>query len=309
MSLPPAQEDYVRIFSDGACSGNPGPGGWAFIMEHPASGKRIERSGAEEHTTNNRMEITSALQGLMMLKRPCIVELVTDSQYLAKGISEWLAGWRANGYKRREAGKLKPLINEDLWRAVDEQVHRHQIKVTHVKGHAGHPENERCDQLAVAAYKKMMSESAKPASKSSWTPTLPTRSSTPSPVESAEVPDSGIPEEEYYQGSKRFAQPEPTRVIEQIAEPASIAPPEIHPPLAETPEKEASVGKSPKPRAPRRKKAESPALLPEALEPVLETKPEKLQAAPPAQITEAPPEADDPAPAPKKRGRKPKAKE
>ena len=90
----------------------------------------------------------SLLQGLMMLKRPCRVELVTDSQYLAKGISEWLAGWRANGYKRREAGKLKPLINEDLWRAVDEQVHRHQIKVTHVKGHAGHAGNERADALA-----------------------------------------------------------------------------------------------------------------------------------------------------------------
>lgn len=156
MSLQPAHEDFVRIYTDGACSGNPGPGGWAFIMEHPASGKRIERAGAEPLTTNNRMEITSALQGLFLLKRPCRVEIITDSQYLAKGIREWLPGWKSNGFRRREGGKLKPLQNEDLWRAVDEELQRHEIQVVHVKGHSGHPENERCDQMAVAAYKRLM---------------------------------------------------------------------------------------------------------------------------------------------------------
>ncbi|MFM1801702.1 MAG: hypothetical protein RJA81_1054 [Planctomycetota bacterium] len=156
MSLQPAAEDFVRIYTDGACSGNPGPGGWAFIMEHPASGKRIERAGAEPLTTNNRMEITSALQGLFLLKRPCRVEIITDSQYLAKGIREWLPGWKSNGFRRREGGQFKPLQNEDLWRAVDEELQRHEIQVVHVKGHSGHPENERCDQMAVAAYKRLM---------------------------------------------------------------------------------------------------------------------------------------------------------
>lgn len=155
MSRLPAAEDYVKLFTDGACSGNPGPGGWAFILEHPASGKILERFGAEPHTTNNRMEIEGALRGLETLKRPCRVELITDSQYLAKGINEWLPGWRANGYRRREGNKLKPLVNDDLWRAVDALLAKHQVRVVHVKGHAGHPQNERCDQLAVAAYKSL----------------------------------------------------------------------------------------------------------------------------------------------------------
>lgn len=155
MSRLPAAEDYVKLYTDGACSGNPGPGGWAFILEHPATGKILERFGADPHTTNNRMEIEGALRGLEILKRPCRVELVTDSQYLAKGINEWLPGWRANGYRRREGNKLKPLVNDDLWRAVDSLLARHQVRVVHVRGHAGHPQNERCDQLAVAAYKSL----------------------------------------------------------------------------------------------------------------------------------------------------------
>lgn len=160
MSRLPAAEDYVKLYTDGACSGNPGPGGWAFILEHPATGKVLERFGAEAHTTNNRMEIEGALRGLEILKRPCRVELVTDSQYLAKGINEWLPGWRANGYRRREGNKLKPLVNDDLWRAVDALLARHQVRVVHVRGHAGHPQNERCDQLAVAAYKSLGRKSA-----------------------------------------------------------------------------------------------------------------------------------------------------
>jgi len=115
----------------------------------------IERFGAEPNTTNNRMEIEGALRGLEILKRPCRVELVTDSQYLAKGINEWLPGWRANGYRRREGNKLKPLQNDDQWRAVDALLACHQVRVVHVRGHAGHPQNERCDQLAVAAYKTL----------------------------------------------------------------------------------------------------------------------------------------------------------
>lgn len=230
----PAQVDLVRIFSDGACSGNPGPGGWAFIMEHPATGKRIEHSGAEPMTTNNRMEIISALQGLTMLKRPCRVELVTDSQYLAKGISEWLAGWRSNGYKRREAGKLKPLQNEDLWRLIDEQVSRHQIQVIHVKGHSGHPENERCDKLAVAAYKRLMAESRSVAS-GIWKepepePARPTSSASGQSFENQLAPE--IPEQDYYTGYTQPVEPEvaeiqPSQVDDQLQAVQAVTEPPV----------------------------------------------------------------------------------
>ena len=98
-----APKEPVRLFTDGACSGNPGPGGWAFILEHPASGKTIDSSGAEPKTTNNRMELTGVIEGLASLKRPCQVELVTDSQYVAKGISEWLPNWKRQGWQRKKA--------------------------------------------------------------------------------------------------------------------------------------------------------------------------------------------------------------
>jgi ribonuclease HI len=141
----------VHLFTDGACSGNPGPGGWGFILRHLATGKEIEESGGEAQTTNNRMELQAVVEGLSRLKRPCAIELFSDSSYVGKGISEWMAGWKANQWRRREKGKLVPLKNEDLWRQLDELVHRHQIKYTWIPGHAGHPENERCDALAVAA--------------------------------------------------------------------------------------------------------------------------------------------------------------
>lgn len=151
---PPA--DYVRLFTDGACSGNPGPGGWAYILQHPASGQTREVSGAEPTTTNNRMEMMGAIEGLQSLKRPCQVELVTDSQYLAKGLTEWLPRWKAQGWRRKESGQLKPLQNEDLWRRLDELAGRHRVNVVHVLGHNGHPENERADKMAVAAYKALL---------------------------------------------------------------------------------------------------------------------------------------------------------
>jgi ribonuclease HI len=144
----------VHLFTDGACSGNPGPGGWAFILRHLATRKQRESSGGEPLTTNNRMELTAVVQGLAALKRPCRVELFTDSVYVGKGISEWMPKWKRQGWQRREQGRLKPIKNEDLWRQLDQLIERHQVKYTRVAGHSGHPENDRCDELAVAAYQQ-----------------------------------------------------------------------------------------------------------------------------------------------------------
>jgi ribonuclease HI len=155
---PSAPPDLVRLYTDGACSGNPGPGGWAYILQHPASGQSLDASGAEPATTNNRMELLSVIEGLSSLKRPCRVELITDSQYVAKGIAEWMPKWKAQGWQRREGGRLKPVMNVDLWQRIDELLARHQVRVTHVLGHNGHPENEACDRMAVAAYKALMAE-------------------------------------------------------------------------------------------------------------------------------------------------------
>ena len=152
----PPPSDLVRLFTDGACSGNPGPGGWAYILEHPASGKSRDGSGAEHGTTNNRMELMGVIQGLESLKRPCKVELVTDSQYVGKGIAEWMPKWKAQGWRRREGQQYKPVVNLDLWQRVDELLQTHKVKVTVVLGHNGHPENEACDRMAVAAYKDML---------------------------------------------------------------------------------------------------------------------------------------------------------
>ena len=151
-----APADLVRLFTDGACSGNPGPGGWAFILHHPASGQSIESSGAEPNTTNNRMELMGVIEGLSALKRPCRVELVTDSQYVAKGISQWLPNWKRQRWMRKEGGRLKPVLNVDLWQKIDALLESHHVEVSHVLGHQGHPENEACDRMAVAAYKALM---------------------------------------------------------------------------------------------------------------------------------------------------------
>ena len=138
----------VMLFTDGACSGNPGPGGWAFILQHPVSGKELEGSGAELETTNNRMELRAVIEGLGVLQRPSRVEVYSDSQYVLKGLEEWLDGWIAKGW--RTAGK-KPVKNEDLWRELDELRKKHELSYHWVRGHNEHPENERCDRMAVAA--------------------------------------------------------------------------------------------------------------------------------------------------------------
>ncbi len=146
----------VHLFTDGGCSGNPGPGGWAFILRHVATGKEMEGSGGVPETTNNRMELTAVVRGLEALKRPAEVELFTDSVYVGKGISEWLPKWKANGWQRREGKQLKPVKNDDLWRALDQLLARHRVSYTRVAGHSGHPENDRCDVLAVAAYQQYL---------------------------------------------------------------------------------------------------------------------------------------------------------
>jgi ribonuclease HI len=145
---------HIHLFTDGACSGNPGPGGWGFILRHLRSGKEMEKSGGEAVSTNNRMELTAVVEGLGQLSRACYVELFTDSVYVGKGMTEWMTKWKSNGWKRREGKSLKPVKNEDLWRKLDELVSKHRIKYTRVAGHSGHPENERCDQLAVDAAAK-----------------------------------------------------------------------------------------------------------------------------------------------------------
>ncbi len=144
----------VQLFADGACSGNPGPGGWAFILRHPTTGKEMESSGGERETTNNRMELTAVIRGLEALKRRTHVELVTDSEYVGKGLTQWMPKWKANGWRRKEGSRWAEVKNEDLWRRLDELLARHQLQFTHVRGHSGHVENERCDTLAVAAYQK-----------------------------------------------------------------------------------------------------------------------------------------------------------
>lgn len=150
-----SQKPRVQLFTDGGCSGNPGPGGWAFILRHLATGKEMEQSGAEVLTTNNRMELTAVVRGLEALKKPCEVELLTDSVYVGKGLMEWMAKWKSAGWRRKEGNQWKPVKNDDLWKQLDLLITRHQLRYTRVAGHSGHPENDRCDQLAVEAYQKI----------------------------------------------------------------------------------------------------------------------------------------------------------
>jgi ribonuclease HI len=156
LDIPADETSEVQLFTDGACSGNPGPGGWAFILRHPVSGKELESSGGQPETTNNRMEMMAVIRGLEALKRPTRVEIISDSIYVGKGLSEWMPKWKLNGWRRREGGQLKPIKNEELWRQMDELLTKHQVRFTHVRGHQGHAENERCDVLAVAAYQKYL---------------------------------------------------------------------------------------------------------------------------------------------------------
>jgi ribonuclease HI len=138
-----APDSRVRIFADGACKGNPGPGGWGAILRFGNNEKEI--FGGEPATTNNRMELRAVIEALKVLTRACAIEVYTDSAYVQKGISEWIHGWKRNGWRTSDK---KPVKNDDLWRLLDQLAAQHQIEWHWVKGHAGHPENERADALA-----------------------------------------------------------------------------------------------------------------------------------------------------------------
>jgi ribonuclease HI len=133
----------IEIFSDGACKGNPGPGGWGALLRYGDVEKSL--CGGEKNTTNNRMELMAAIEGLTSLKEACAVDLTTDSQYVRKGITEWITNWKKNGWK---TAAKKPVKNADLWQRLDEQVARHTVTWHWVKGHSGHRENEIADELA-----------------------------------------------------------------------------------------------------------------------------------------------------------------
>ncbi|HOM17660.1 MAG TPA: ribonuclease HI [Thermoguttaceae bacterium] len=172
MNLSSDEPTEVVLFTDGACSGNPGPGGWAFILRHRRTGRQIEQSGAEALTTNNRMELLAVIRGLEALKRPASVEIVTDSQYVAQGLAQWMPRWKAQGWRRREASGWKKVKNLELWQRLDELLSRHQVRIRHIPGHAGHPENERCDRLAVAAYQQFLASAEKKAKKKESPPSF-----------------------------------------------------------------------------------------------------------------------------------------
>lgn len=141
----------VQLFTDGACSGNPGVGGWGAILRFNSAEKEL--SGGEKNTTNNRMELTAVIKGLSALKEPCNVTLVTDSKYVADAITKgWAESWRKNGWKKADR---KPALNSDLWEQLLDLINIHNVNIQWVKGHAGHPENERCDRLAVEYYTKL----------------------------------------------------------------------------------------------------------------------------------------------------------
>jgi ribonuclease HI len=142
----------VQIITDGSCIGNPGPGGWAAILRH--GDKKREIYGSEPETTNNRMELQAAVEGLRALKEPCQVELITDSNYVKHGITEWIHRWKSNGW--RTSGK-KPVVNQDLWHALDELASQHHADWVWTKGHASHADNNRCDELAQAAARGQLS--------------------------------------------------------------------------------------------------------------------------------------------------------
>ena len=141
----------VEIYTDGACSGNPGPGGWGAILRTGKTEKEL--FGGELDTTNNRMELTAAIKALEALKRHCEVDLYTDSKYVMDGITSWIHGWKARGWKTADK---KPVKNVELWQLLDAQMQRHDVKLHWVKGHAGHPENERADELARTGIKEIL---------------------------------------------------------------------------------------------------------------------------------------------------------
>ncbi|MFV1851517.1 MAG: ribonuclease HI [Thalassospira sp.] len=141
--------NHVEIYTDGACSGNPGPGGWGAILRF--KGVEKELSGGDPETTNNRMEMMAAISALEALKRPCVIDIYTDSSYVRDGITKWIFGWQKRGWKTADK---KPVKNVELWQRMLEALRPHKVEWHWVKGHAGHPENERCDELARMAVPK-----------------------------------------------------------------------------------------------------------------------------------------------------------
>lgn len=141
---------HIKIYTDGACRGNPGPGGWGALLIYGEHEKTL--SGAEALTTNNRMELMAAIQGLATVPDACVIDLYTDSQYVQKGISLWIEGWKRRGWRKADKSPVK---NEDLWKQLDAQSARHEVKWHWVKGHSGHPENDRVDQIANDAIDEM----------------------------------------------------------------------------------------------------------------------------------------------------------
>ena len=141
----------VQLITDGACIGNPGPGGWACILRYGPH--KREMFGSEPATTNNRMELTAAIRGLTAVREPCEIEVITDSEYLKNGITTWIHGWKRNGWR---TSTKKPVVNQDLWRELDQAVATHQVKWTWTKGHADHEDNNRCDDLATRAAREQL---------------------------------------------------------------------------------------------------------------------------------------------------------
>lgn len=141
----------VQLITDGACLGNPGPGGWACILRFGEYKREV--FGSEPHTTNNRMELQAAIEGLKRIKESCSVQIITDSEYLKNGITTWIHGWKRNGWRKADK---QPVVNQDLWILLDEQVNRHQTKWVWTKGHASHEDNNRCDELASRAAREQI---------------------------------------------------------------------------------------------------------------------------------------------------------
>ena len=148
----PESVKKIQLITDGACLGNPGPGGWAAILRYGSSKKEVY--GCEPHTTNNRMELTAAIEGLRTLKEKCEVEVITDSEYVKNGITQWIAAWKKRNWM---TSQKKPVVNRDLWEELDDQVARHQTRWSWTKGHASHEDNNRADELASLAAREQRS--------------------------------------------------------------------------------------------------------------------------------------------------------